>query len=334
MKRRSFNILVVKLAAIGDVIMSLPLLCSLREKYPGAHITWICGKQVKPLLEATNLINRVIEVDEKKLLNKSFIVKVTSLLKIWARIGGRRFNLAFTLHPDPRYRLICWPIICKDRRYLGKNLLRFYPVPGRYHAVEYVNLLQEEEGPVSQALKFPTICLQETGRYLKLDIVIAPGGAKNVLADDSLRRWPIGHYASLIEKLNEHDLQIAVTGSKEDEWILPHLEGRSFINLVGQNDLIEMMSVLQQTRLLITHDSGPLHLAKLANCQVLALFGPTNPWEKVGIDEKVRVLWGGERLACRPCYNGKTYARCRKNQCLSAILPETVYRETLNLMRI
>lgn len=311
--------------------MSLPLLTALRERHPKAHITWICGKQVRSLLEATGLIDQILEIDEKRLLKGNLWIKMMSLLQIWLRLVGRKFDLALTLHPDARYRLISWPIRCKDRRYWGRNRFRFYPVPGRYHAQEYVNLLEKERGPLVQSCKFPPLQRQKVQK--SFDIIIAPGGAKNVLAeDDGLRRWPMEHYAELVKKLNAHSFQIAITGSQGDAWILPYLEGLEFANCIGQFDLLGLIGLLQHCKLLITHDSGPLHLAKLAGCRALALFGPTNPWEKVSLEERVRVLWGGERLACRPCYNGKTYASCLENRCLAEILPQTVYLEALSLL--
>ena len=58
---------------------------------------------------------------------------------------------------------------------------------------------------------------------------------------------------------------------------------------------------------------------------LIALFGPTNPNELLWIDESVTVLWGGEQLACRPCYDGREFARCANNVCLSSVSPAVVH---------
>lgn len=75
-----------------------------------------------------------------------------------------------------------------------------------------------------------------------------------------------------------------------------------------------------------------MHLAIASGAKVLALFGPTIPSEKVPVDEKVRVLWGGEHLDCRPCYDGRNYADCDDNQCLKSITVERVLSEAVRMM--
>jgi ADP-heptose:LPS heptosyltransferase len=316
------RILIVKIGAIGDVVMSLPLLSSLRKQYPNATITWVCGKRVAPLLEATKKVDRIVLINETKLLKGSFFEKLLSVVFLWWQIGCRTYDLSLRLHADIRYKAIDWPIFCKNRKSWSKHS---HPVPGSYHALECLALHQND--PNAKKYEFPSLHLPSSN--FMADVLIAPGGAKNVLADDFLRRWPIEHYVELIRRLKKHSLKIAVIGSKEDEWVFPYLQGLSIENWMGKFSLLELIACMKNSRLLITHDSGPLHLAKLVQCPTVALFGPTNPLEKVGSSELVKVFWGGAHLACRPCYNGKTFARCTDNLCLSSIAPETIYQESM-----
>lgn len=323
------KILIVKIAAIGDVVMALPLLNSLRRKHPNAKISWICGKKVSSLIEATKLVDEIIDIDEKQLLKGSFFLKIAALLSIWKKIALKKFDLAFLLHSDFRYKAIYWPILCKSRK-TWKN--SSHPIPGHYHAIEALALLQKHEGPWTADLQFPTLHLPSV--KAKVDILIAPGGAKNTLADNPQRRWPIKHYADLIKLLNKHsNLTVGVIGSFEDSWVIPFLQGAVFENLIGKFNLLELISCLKNSRVFITHDTGPLHLAKLAHCPTLSLFGPTNPSEKVTTQEGIEVFWGGENLACRPCYNGKSFAPCTNNLCLASILPETIYHTILQKLK-
>jgi ADP-heptose:LPS heptosyltransferase len=322
------RILIVKIAAIGDIVMTLPLLVSLRHKYPNAKITWICGKIGQPLIEATKMVDKIIQVEEKKLLKGSFLTKIAALFFIWLKIGGRRFDLSFCIHADPRYRSISLPIFCNKRKAWGKNT---HPIPGQYHLLECLALLRTKE-EAQEDFQFPFLHLPNLP--FKADILIAPGGAKNTLADDHQRRWPISHYANLIRLLNKHPLKVAIIGSKEDQWVLPHLKDVHFENWIGKFDLLESIACLKNCKLFITHDSGPLHLSKLADCPTIALFGPTNPMEKVSPKEKIKIFWGGDTLSCRPCYNGKKFAKCTNNICLSNISPHTIYQEVLQKLDI
>jgi heptosyltransferase-2 len=328
------KILVVKIAAIGDVVMSLPMLTYLRDQYPKAHVTWVCGKQVAPLLHATHLIDRIIEIDERKLLTGNLFTRLIALGQIWRKVAGR-YDLCITAHADPRYRLISLPIRCSSRRFFNRKGKRMHPIPGRYHAEEYVRLLSGNDGPSSPALKFPTLSFTATSSPPFRDfIVLAPGGAKNILADDALRRWPIESYVHLIKSLADLPFEMIIIGSESDGWIQPYLKNLTCTDRIGKLDLLETVNLLSHCKLLITHDSGPLHLAKLANCPTIALFGPTNPSEKVGPKENIKVLWGGESLACRPCYDGKTYAPCRQNKCLLSLKPEQVFEEIKRLLNL
>jgi heptosyltransferase-2 len=69
-----------------------------------------------------------------------------------------------------------------------------------------------------------------------------------------------------------------------------------------------------------------MHVAVLAGTPLVALFGPTDPrWFIDDTRKSTRVLWGGENLACRPCYDGKNFAPCTDNLCLKSISAGQVY---------
>jgi heptosyltransferase-2 len=106
------------------------------------------------------------------------------------------------------------------------------------------------------------------------------------------------------------------------------------IDLVGKTSLLELIALYGACQLVITHDSGPMHMATLAAVPVLALFGPTNPIEKVPSEMPVRVLWGGCNLACRPCYDGKEYANCRDNACMKDITVEAVHQAACHMLKL
>jgi len=127
-------------------------------------------------------------------------------------------------------------------------------------------------------------------------------------------------------------VQVVLTGSSSDIWVRDFFKGLAVIDLIGKLSLPDLVAVYGCCDLVITHDSGPLHLAALAGAPVLGLFGPTNPHEKLSLNGRNRVLWGGDDLACRPCYDGKEYANCPRNLCMHDISVERVNREALQLL--
>lgn len=330
------RILIVKIGAIGDVVMALPLLEHFKKLSPSNHITWIAGRTVEPILKATGKVDRIIIVDEPALFKSALWKRLRELIRVQAKIAGKVFDLILIGHVDSRYRFLSFFARSKETRSLERQNQRQCPVPGRYHGNEYLRLATGLDSENFIPVDFPNLILPkfEHLNTQHLTIALAPGGAKNILANDALRRWPIQHYVDLARKFINKEIQVVLTGASSDEWALSYFKDLSCINLIGKLDLLELISLYQNAKLLVTHDSGPLHLAKLARCPVVGLFGPTNPWEKVGRHEKVHILWGGENLSCRPCYDGKTYAPCARNICLESIHPEEVYKTALRIMKI
>jgi heptosyltransferase-2 len=334
------SILIIKIGAIGDIVMSLPMLSLLREKYPSATITWVCGKTVAPLIEATSLVNRIITIDEKKLFQSGLKNRLLTLAKLWKALFFQSFDLAITAHPDPRYRLLS--LFCRKKlhRFFNRKQKRPFPISGRYHLHEHIRLADPFEGPTAPVPPFPPLHTPSSAvveGFLSPslpNVVIAPGGAKNALSDSPLRRWPPSHYAEVLKQLSSHPLNLIVLGAPSDKWVEPYFSGISYQNAIGKLSLLECIALLKKTAVFITHDSGPLHLAKLAGCPTIALFGPTNPYEFHNQSENIHVFWEGGKLPCAPCYDGKGYAQCAQNLCLQRIRPETVIKKALGLLCI
>jgi len=325
--------LIIKLTAIGDIVMALPMIEALHSQNPGIRISWVCGKAVAPLLEKLILIDEIIIVDENKLLAGNLLSSLWVLTKIWIRLFGRRFDLVATGHADTRYRLLSLTTLAGKRSRFRRGKKRLHPVPGRHHSDEYVRLIGDDIRPGHQQVKLPTIDwelpqnLQKqlpVGKTTTL-VAFAAGGAINVLHEDAIRRWPLEYYVSLAGKLIDNQVAVVLTGALSDKWIVPSFADLKVIDLVGKTSLVELVALYRKCNVVITHDSGPLHLAGLAGTPLVALFGPTNPYEKVPRDGNHQILWGGEKLACRPCYDGKYYANCNDNLCLKQISVDEVF---------
>lgn len=333
------NILIIKVAAIGDVIMALPILSVIKKKYPGAKVTWICGRSAVSILRQFE-IDEIIEVDDGKLLAGNLFSKITEMLKLWGTIFGRNFGLVITGHVDPRYRLMSLPIFAKERRSFGKINGRFWPVPGRHHTDEYIRLVTNTDGcpSLSSALPILKISLPEnikkeinTGINSKF-VALAPGGAKNIMRDEAIRRWPIENYVELARELIIRGIKVILTGANTDKWVQDYFLGLDIIDLIGKTSLKNLIALYGNCDVIVTHDSGPLHLAGLSGSNVIALFGPTIPSEKIP-RAATTVIWGGGNLACRPCYDGKTYANCCDNKCLKEITVEKVYDAVISKLK-
>jgi heptosyltransferase-2 len=78
---------------------------------------------------------------------------------------------------------------------------------------------------------------------------------------------------------------------------------------------------------LVTHDTGPLHLAGITRACVVSIFGPTDPHGRLPQRPGTVALWGGEGFACRPCYDAHSFAPCPANDCMAEVTPAMVLAE-------
>lgn len=333
------NILIIKLSAIGDVVMALPMIEAVNRIYPEARITWLCGKTVAPLLQQITAINDCIVIDEARLLSGSIPERMKVLLDVWRSLLGRRYDLIVTGHIDPRYRLIGLFARGTARRSFGRLSDRLFPVPGRHHSDEYVRLVTNIDGPDAVQGVLPVLSLavpEQIGSLLMIGIspivALAPGGAKNLLNDNPQRRWPLENYVRLAQRLLDNGIQVVVSGSSDDSWVCEHFHNVKVTNLIGMTNLVDLVGLYGHCDVVVTHDSGPLHLAGLAGKPIVALFGPTNPDEKVPRTSGTKILWGGETLPCRPCYDGKKYTPCSNNVCLKSVSVDAVFKEIVRIL--
>jgi heptosyltransferase II len=327
--------LIVKIGAIGDVIMMYPIILEIKKENPNNHITWICGSQVINLLQTIGGIDELVSVNEKKLFSNNILSKILQLMHIWFKIIFKHYDTVIIGHADYRYKLVALPVCAKERVSLNHNKGRKNPIHGRYFGDEYVRLFSAIDDYRMYRVAPPKIKIELKADLLNLleiktnqkIISIAPGGAKNILSDDGVRRWPIRYYANIASRLLQDGHKVIITGASSDQWVNEYFNKLNVINLVGKTNVIELIGVFNISNLLLTHDSGPLHIGTLAGVNIIALFGPTHPETRIPRGNKTRSIWNVEDLACSPCYDGKTYANCTDNLCLKGITVNRVYAE-------
>jgi heptosyltransferase II len=336
-----FSALIVKLAAIGDVAMALPMVTALREQHPGARITWLCGEPAQPLLACVAGIDRIVVADERALLAGSRSAQVAATMGAWKHLRGASFDLVITAHGDPRYRLLTQFVRAKERRSLADPTGRARMVPGRYHGDEYLRLVTGADDYQARRFPLPAItaplsaqlraALSDGNPGRRPLIALAPGGAKNAARESPLRRWPLASYAELARLLESRGFAIALVGSDGDAWTRDAFAPGSVIDMIGRTTLPELIAVMRECAAVVAHDSGPLHLARLAGTRLVALFGPTDPASFVGERQGVKVLWPGAELPCSPCYDGREFADCSNNLCMQRIAPDDALQAVIDL---
>jgi len=209
MKNKSKKkILVVKLGAIGDVVMSLAMINEIDKKYPGANITWMAGKTVESLINSIPRIDEAIIINDSDLFTGNLVKKFIVLFKIWIKLFGKRYDLIITAYKDKRYKLLTLTALGKlNKDFVGKERQTTL-THGRYHALEYMRLIDDTDDWQMRAATFPecNIILSPNLESVFLTpgtkcVAIAPGGSRNLLNDTDVRRWPIENYVRVAKEL-------------------------------------------------------------------------------------------------------------------------------------
>lgn len=326
------KVLIVKFGAIGDVIMALPAARALYERDGVENqIDWVCGPVVAPLLACYPWI-RTIVADERAILRGTVTERLTALMELWRAIGWAKYDLCATLYYDARYRGVMLPLRARRKVMLSRKDRTKTLLAGRHHADEYARILLElkdGERPVAlapvRAEQLPMSPLVRTDGVLR--VTLAPAGAKNMMRDDALRRWPVENYVALASVLLERGMEVVLAGGPDDVWAVPAFAGLAVTDMIGKLTLPEMLSLLDDSDVMVTHDTGPLHLAGVTGVGIVSIFGPTDPRGRLPQRMNTVALWGGEGFACRPCYDGRDYAPCLHNGCMRQVSVEMVVHE-------
>jgi len=327
--------LIVKLGSIGDVAMVLPAAWKLHQA--GSEIDWLCGRTVAPLLSCYSWV-RPIVVDDKRLLGGHRAGAILEVFRTWRTLLGSSYDLCAVLHYDRRYRVLTLPVRSLRSITLHWSQRAFKLVSERQHSAEYVRILcglpdenrTENIPPLAPDLLPGNPLL----RGNKTRIAIVPGGARNIFRNDPQRRWPLDSYVELAKLLLDKGYEVVLTGGPGDEWVEPKFASLPVQNRIGQWAIPETLAFYDSCDCVVTHDTGPLHLAGLTRCALVALFGPTPPSNFLPRRNGVVGLWGGERLPCRPCFDGREYADCKLNKCMISIEPDQVVETIDGLLQI
>jgi heptosyltransferase-2 len=323
------RLLLVKFGAIGDVVMAIPAAYAMHRE--GYAVDWVCGETVAPVLRLYPWIH-VLTVDERRLLRGPAVDRMRAMAGIWRTLAGRSYDVCATLYYDRRYALLTWPVRARRKIRLSWRDRDTALLPGRHHTDEFARiLLGRNDGEMPRQLApvraegVPGVSLARVAGRPR--VVMAPAGAKNLLRDDALRRWPVESYVEVAAALVERGCEVVLAGGPEDGWASAAFAGMAVTDVMGRMSLVETLALLESAEVTVTHDTGPLHLAGITSTAIVAIFGPTDPRGRLPQRENCVALWGGEGFACRPCYDGREYAPCAYNGCVRQVTPAMVVAE-------
>lgn len=279
------RILIVRTDRIGDVLLSTPVIKALRQNYPSAYLAMMVSPYTKDIVEGNPYLDEVIIYDKDN-KHKNWL---TSL--VFARdLKKEAFDLALILHPTNRVHLVTFlagiPKRVGFKRKLGFLLtdkIEHTKQSGEKHELEYTLDLVRSLGiiPEDKSLLMPINPESEqwTEELLKQEGI---GAADKLLAihpgaSCPSKIWPNERFAEVADRLSEkYGLKVLVIAGTQDAGLaLQVIQNMHFpaLNLAGRASLSQLASLLKRCRLLISNDSGPIHIAAALNTPVISIFG-------------------------------------------------------------
>ena len=324
------RLLLIKPSSLGDIVHAMPTLAALRERFPDAEVTWLVKLQWAPLVEIIGGVDHVSVVEQG--------------LGGWlGRVPGLRaahFDLVVDLQGLLRSGAMAWLTGC-DRRVGFANAREGSPlfytrrveVPtASMHAVDRYLLVAEALGAVRPAEPlFEFVDRPEDRQAVQAILARAgvaassPWIAMNVSARWETKRWPPQHFAEAADRLSQaHGMPIVLIGGPaerpESLAVMTRMRTKA-VDLTGQTPVGLLPSLLRRAVVLVTNDSGPMHIAAAVGTPVVALFGPTDP-VRTGPYGKGHVVLS-HAVECRPCFR-RECSHAVPLECLTAVRPEQV----------
>jgi heptosyltransferase III len=282
------HILIVRPGAIGDTLLTLPVIQALRAEQTNPHITLVGNAAVLPLALQSGLVEEVSDYGELR------------WSEFFAPGGVRRTDLRARLQQTDL--AICWlrdPQGVVERNLGAAGVRRCVVAPGHPPRGERIHVVDYLAGSIglSPAAALHTFTLAasaarpDPGSPGRPTVAIHPGSG------GAHKCWPVASFAALIEQLWRRGASVLllIGPAEQERWqslrgLLPPPPSPATFNLLANAPLAELAAQLRQCACYLGNDSGITHLAALLGLPTIALFGPSDPatWRPLGQVEVIQ----------------------------------------------
>jgi lipopolysaccharide heptosyltransferase II len=334
------RILIIKPSSLGDIVHALPTVAALRRRFPSARITWLVKHEWAEVLEGNPHLDEVLALD----------LSPKGWPAAWRAVRAGRFDTVVDLQGLLRSAVLGWisgaPLrigFANGREGSPWFYTERVSVPSpSMHAVDRYLLMTKYLGADPGEVKPSDFPLpHDTQAEARIEALLAATGvqagamlvAMNPSARWETKRWPFESFAAVGDRLQQDGAaRVLLIGGRDErptgEQVLRAMRTMS-VDLMGRTTLKELIALLRRVRLLVTNDSGPMHLASAVGTPVIALFGPTDPDRTGPYGAGHTVLRSG--VPCSPCFSRRC-ANAVTMECLTTIHPEQVIEAALRLL--
>jgi heptosyltransferase-2 len=320
------KILIIRLSSMGDVLLTTPLIRSIKKQNPDIEIDFVVKSELFDVLKYNPYLTNVYEYSrhsfEKQKLIDSLIIN--------------NYETVIDLQNNIRSKEITRPLRCQIFRFEKNNIKKFLlvnfkinrlkdtpQIPVRYAEAAGIDL--DDEGLDLFTDKIADSRLDLNEKYIGM----CPG------AKHFTKRWPKEYFFELGKNLESAGYKVAIFGGPDEVELIDKLTGQfsSALNLCNES-ILQTAANMKMCRAIYTNDSGAMHLASAVKVPVIAFFGSTvkefgfRPYKVENIVLEVK------DLSCRPCTHiGRKSCPLIHFKCMKDITPEFAFTSLKKLLK-
>lgn len=322
------RILAINFGGIGDEILFLPALISLKKEFPTAKITLALEPRSKGIRDLTDVIDDLFLIDIK---SKN---KYTELLKLIVLARKEHFDLAVTAGGNKFMSIILFLTGIK-RRY-GYNtgklseilLTKTVPLNKNQYACDMYHDLVTPITNIKTAL--PQINIKSIEKEANT-VLIHPGVSKLSVKMGMIKTIPAQKWAQVIDLLIDNGKKVILTGGPDDKECIETIRATmkstsnpNFVDYFGKTkNLVELAQLISSAEKFLCSDSAPLHIAVAVGTKTYVIFGPTDYRKLIPDSPNVVAITADDNCNLKPCLWERRQTSCENLACLD-ILPENI----------
>ncbi len=331
------TIAICKFKGMGSIIQATPMLNAINKRFPDAEIIFVSSHSNKQLLEKVDVINTVVIVNDS-----GFLKLVSSCCKALMILIRKRPEVYIDLEIYSDFSTLFTAFT------FSKNRIGFYLRSSTFRMGIYTHMMFfNTRVPISKVyLQLASLigCNVEETTLFPLHKKINPSRKNsdeyiviNPNASDlrQERRWSKENFITLIQSLlQSYPYDILLIGSKEEQLytdkIAAEINNEKVKSTAGRTTFDELVNIISNAKLMVTNDTGPMHIAFSTNIPVVCLFGPCSP-EQYGINPNAHIIY--KQVYCSPCVHEFTVPPCKgDNKCMQLIRPTEVFEKITDVL--
>ena len=284
------HVLITRLSAIGDCILTLPLAVSVKQLWPQCKVTWAVQCSAASLLSEHGAVDQVLKIDKK------WLRSVSGLLQLRNMVRRQQFDLVLDPQGLTKSAMVGWLSGCPRRIGFDRSQAReispwMYSLRVRRRSAHMADVYREllspfqECGPGKAEFEMPIYrdAAVIAERICNESRLVAPWASINVGAGWPSKMWPVQHYSKLARELFQRTglSSLVLWAGESEREIATEIvsENRNCCVLAPPTNLQVLAELLRCSTMYVGADTGPMHLAAAVRTPCVALFGPTRAEE-------------------------------------------------------